>query len=104
MSIPLQNEVRLDNKCIIIKKQETITIECSNPACKNPLLIVHQTPDENKRIEYNLRVQCPFCTRRSYDFEVTGDLKYIPVNGVLLVGIEEKEKENVVIIKTQKAK
>lgn len=101
----LRHEVRQDNDkniVAVINKKDTVEITCSNPACKKPLLIIHHTPDEHKNIQYNLRVECPFCPRRSFDFEIKGDLKYVTVDGVLLIGIEEIEKDNIVIIKTKK--
>lgn len=95
-------EVRLNNKSEVIKKSETTTINCSNPSCKKPLLIVYLKPDEKNRIDYNLRVQCPFCSRRSYDLHVKGDFKYVTIDGVTLTGIEEDNQTNTVTIKTQK--
>jgi hypothetical protein len=46
-------------------------------------------------------VDCPSCPRHSYDFEVKGDLAYVPANGVLITDTEEKN-DNLVIFKTQK--
>lgn len=103
MAVQTQYELRLDNKCEVINKKETMTLICSNPSCKQPLLIIHHTPTESKRISYNFRVQCPYCPRRSYDFEVTGDLKYVPVDGVLLIDVQEDYENNVVTIQTKKA-
>lgn len=88
-----------DNKCEVINKKETTTIMCSNPSCKKELLIVHQ---ENKNnISYRLRVECPFCLRRSYDFDVVGDLKWVVCKEVLIVDYIEDDKNNIVIVKTR---
>jgi hypothetical protein len=92
----------LNNKCAVINKRETITLECSNPSCKRPLLIVHHTTAESDKIKYNLRVNCPACTRRSFDFEVRGDLQYVPANNIVITGIEENHSLNIVTFKTQK--
>ena len=104
MSINLEHQIRLDNKCEVINKKETITIECSNPACKKTLLIVYHIPYQENNVKYKLRVNCPFCLRRSYDFEVKGDFKYVPCKDILLTNIKEVESENLVIWETQKAK
>lgn len=100
MSVNLEHEIRLDNKCQVINKKNTTTIVCSNPLCKKDLLIVVHSAVEEKKILYSLRVKCPFCPRQAYDFLVMGELKYVPAKDVLLTGIVERDSENLVIIET----
>lgn len=92
-------EKKMDNKCPVIKKEETQSLFCSNMSCKKELASLLHLPSDT--FLYHLSVKCPFCGRQAYDFDVSGDLKYVPAKGVLFVNILEKNDR--VIIETAKA-
>lgn len=81
----------------VINIKDTDTINCSN--CGKKIMFVYCRPmteerkidlEKNNMLLSKVQASCP-CGDKSYDYEVEGEFRYHPADGIKITGFTQKD-------------
>lgn len=91
----------------VVKISDTDSIKCSN--CNRQLMIVYCRPMTDERREQltknnallsKVQAECAYCGDKSYQYEITGEFRYHPAQGIKIVDF--KQNADNVVFKTSR--